>query len=105
MLRRYWRQICITVVLLGTLMVSVWFAARSSVENYIVNVNRMTMQSTVEQVNDMVDDIHRMTYQLARSSLLGVIRRSEDIFAPSNIIHTLKYQWEMENFGGEIWRF
>ena len=98
-LRRYWRQICITVVLLGTLMVSVWFAARSSVENYIVNVNRMTMQSTVEQVNDMVDDIHRMTYQLARSSLLGVIRRSEDIFAPSNIIHTLKYQWEMENFG------
>lgn len=80
------------------LLMAVLSVARTSIDNYSVNVSRNTLQQVKTIIDTKIEEIHNIVFQLYTSQKLAGIKQHTDIFAKNNILETLDYQKTLENY-------
>lgn len=99
MIKQYYRQILITLLVVTGLVAAVLVAATISAQYYYESVNRKTIEQIKNIVDMRVEETHNIAFQMYSSPKLPPVSQTDDIFSKSSLGALLEYQRSLENFG------
>lgn len=99
MIKQYYRQILITLLVVTGLVVTVLVIATVSAQSYYEKVNRKTIDQVKNIIDMRVEETNNIAFQMYSSPELPLLSQTDDIFSKSSLWATLEYQRSLENFG------
>lgn len=98
MIKKYSKPILVVVTFVAALALLIFIVARASVNDYIDKTNQTTLNHAVSKVNERIEEIQNIAYQMAASNYIVPVRYAQSIFEHSAFIHTLKLQQWLPNY-------